>query len=127
MTRGSPAVVIVPNAADPTVVFGAPSGGVLVMLKNSARNSNASPAETGPRRISARSRLRYPGPRTGLRELVPIVNGPAGEKALVLNHRAVDRSSDGSVGSPARFGRCVPKPANALLLVVCAIASGMPD
>jgi hypothetical protein len=26
-----------------------------------------------------------------------------------------------------RFGRCVAKPANALLLVVCVTASGMPD
>src|SRR5262245_5890963 len=121
MTRGSPAVVIVPNAADPTVVFGGPSGGVFVKLKNSARHSIALPGETGTRRMTARSRLRYPGPRTGLRELVPIVNGPAAENALVLNQRAVDRSSDGSVGSPFKFGRCVPKPANPLLFVVCEI------
>jgi hypothetical protein len=34
MTRGSPAVVIVPTAAAPTVVFGAPNGGVFVRLRS---------------------------------------------------------------------------------------------
>src|SRR3954471_19771784 len=51
----------------------------------------------------------------------------AGTNALVLNHRSTDRLPAGSVGSPITFGRCVPKPANALLLVVWVTASGMPD
>ena len=38
MTRGSPADVIVPNAADPWVVFGAPKKGVFVRLNASARS-----------------------------------------------------------------------------------------
>src|SRR5262245_34255444 len=56
-----------------------------------------------------------------------MTNCGAALNALVLNQRAVDRSSEGSSGSPATFGRCVPNPANALLLVVCAMASGTPD
>jgi len=46
-----------------------------------------------------------------------MVKAGAGAKALVLNHRLTDRSSAGRVGSPTRFGRWVPKPANALVLV----------
>src|SRR5437879_3521570 len=38
-TRGSPADVIDPNPGDPITVFGAPSGGVFVRLKTSARTS----------------------------------------------------------------------------------------
>jgi len=57
-TRGSPAAVIVPNAADPTVVFGARKGGVFVTLNTSARISKARAPESGMRRITARSRLR---------------------------------------------------------------------
>src|SRR6187200_2958026 len=108
MTRGSPAAVIVPKAADPTVVFGAPNGGVLVALNASARISNAWFTESGTRRISARSRLRNPGPRTGLRELVPSVNAGAAWNAAVSNQRLTERSSEESVGSPIRFGRWVP-------------------
>src|SRR5262245_37313671 len=118
MTLGSPAVVIVPKAAEPTVAFGAPNGGVLVALNASARTSSAWLAEIGTRRINARSRLRKPGPRTGLRELVPIVNAGAAWKAAVLNQRLTDRSSEDSSGSPITFGRWVPNPAKALLLVV---------
>ena len=40
-TRGSPAVVIVPKAADPSAPFGAPRGGVFVTLNTSARSSSA--------------------------------------------------------------------------------------
>src|SRR5262245_44361376 len=127
MTRGSPAAVIVPKAAAPKVPFGAPRKGVFVRLKNSARNSSALLAGSCTRRMRAMSRFRYPGPRTGLRELVPIVNWGAVQNTLVSNQRLVDRWSDGSVGSPFRFGRWVPKPANALLLVACATAIGTPD
>ena len=56
-----------------------------------------------------------------------MVNWGAVANALVLNHRLTDRSSSGSVGSPLRFGRWVPNPANALLLVACVTAMGMPD
>jgi len=56
-----------------------------------------------------------------------MVKAGAGEKALVLNHRLADRSSPGSVGSPTKCGRCVSKPANASMLVVCVTASSMPD
>jgi hypothetical protein len=38
-TRGSPAEVMEPKPAAPATVAGAPSGGVLVTLKASARNS----------------------------------------------------------------------------------------
>ena len=57
-TRGSPAEVIVPNAADPTVVLGAWKGGVFVTLNTSTRNSRALVPESSTRRITARSRLR---------------------------------------------------------------------
>ena len=58
MTRGSPAVVIVPNAAEPNTPFGAPSGGVFVTLKISARISSAWSVASGTRRMRAKSRLR---------------------------------------------------------------------
>ena len=47
--------------------------------------------------------------------------------AAVLNHCAVERWPAGSSGSPTRFGRCVPNPANALKFVVCVTATGSPD
>ena len=37
------------------------------------------------------------------------------------------RSDDGRLGSLLKFGRCVPKPANALKLVTCVTAKGIPD
>src|SRR6185295_1340988 len=106
-----------PKPAAPATVAGAPSGGVFVTLNASARNSilNFSPKEV--RFISAMSAFRYCGPRTGLRELLPIVNCGAMVKAEVLKNRAVLRSDDGRLGSLLKFGRCVPKPANALKLV----------
>ena len=62
-------------------------------------------------RISARSTSRYVGPRTGFRDAVPSENWLAVANAAVLNQRAGVRSSEGSFGSPTRFGRCVVKPA----------------
>src|SRR5215207_2256059 len=56
-----------------------------------------------------------------------MVNCGAAANAEVLNQRLTDRSSEGRDGSPTRLGRWVPNPAKALLLVVCAIATGMPD
>ena len=70
-------------------------------------------------RVSA---FRYCGPRTGLRELLPIVNCGAIVNAVVLKNLAVVRSEDGRFGSLTRFGRCVPKPANALKLVAWVTA-----
>jgi len=58
MTRGSPDDEIVPNAAAPTVVFGAPRGGVFVRLNTSARTSIALLADSGTLRINAKSRFR---------------------------------------------------------------------
>ena len=52
-----------------------------------------------------------------LRELLPIVNCGAIVNADVSKKRAVVRSDDGRFGSLTRFGRCVPKPANALKFV----------
>jgi hypothetical protein len=57
-TRGSPAEVIVPNAADPKTPFGAPSGGVFVTLNTSARSSSERLVPRRTRRIKARSRFR---------------------------------------------------------------------
>src|SRR5262245_31364816 len=108
MTRGSPAVVIVPKLEAPSTAFGLPNGGVLRRLTASARNSTSGPTEIGIRRLSARSTFLYDGPRTGFRDAVPSVKGPACWNAAVLNHRDVERSSDGNSGSPTRFGRCVP-------------------
>ena len=51
-------LVIVPNAAEPNVPFGAPSGGVLVRLNTSARSSAPCSRGRGNRRMTARSRLR---------------------------------------------------------------------
>src|SRR4029453_904917 len=72
------------------------------------------------------STSRYDGPRTGLREADPIVNGLASANAAVLNQRAGVRSSAGSVGSPTRFGRCVVKPAYPSEFA-CVTATGTPD
>jgi len=52
-----------------------------------------------------------------LRELVPTVNCDASVKAAVLKNRAVVRSDDGRLGFAIKFGRWVPKPANALKFV----------
>ena len=49
-TRGSPAVVMVPNAADPDTPLGLPSGGVLVTLKTSAEFESV--YENGAKRSS---------------------------------------------------------------------------
>src|SRR5918999_816000 len=127
MTRGSPAVGMLPNSADPATSLGFPSGGVFSRLDTSARNSIAPPLRSGRRRLSDRSTLRYDGPRTGLRDDVPSVNCGAIANAAVLNQRAGVRLPAGNSGSPTRFGRCVPKPAKALKFVVCVTANGTPD
>src|SRR5258708_34928810 len=84
------------------------------------------PAWTEILRASATSTLRYDGPRTGLRDAEPIVNGGATAKAAVLNHCPAVRAPAANAGSPMRCGRWTPKPANALELVVCVTATGAP-
>src|SRR5215475_8228677 len=117
MTRGSPAAEIEPNAVLPSTTLGAASGGVFVKLNASARNSTFARSLTFVRLISATSAFRYAGPRTGLRELLPIVKIGAITNALVSNHLDVERCDAGNSGFEIRLGRCVPNPANALKLV----------
>ena len=65
MTRGSPAVVIVPKAAEPTVVFAAPNGGVFVRLKISARTSRRvlSPQRDSPQHGKIEIAIAWPANR----------------------------------------------------------------
>src|SRR5947208_14812659 len=77
--------------------------------------------------MSARSTSRYEGPRTGFRDAEPTVNCGAMVKAAGSNHWPGVRGPGGNAGSPERFGRCTPKPANALKFVVCVTATGAPD
>src|SRR5215510_10987805 len=98
MTRRSPAEEIEPNAVFPRTTLGAPNGGVFVKLKASARNSTFARSFTFVRLISATSALRYAGPRTELRELLPIVKIGAVTNALVSNHLDVDRCDAGNSG-----------------------------
>ena len=59
---------------------------------------------------------------------MPSVNcGAIGERRGVEPLRSASADPAGSVGSPTRFGRCTPKPAKALKLVVCVTATGTPD
>src|SRR6267378_1152739 len=57
-TRGSPAALIVPKAAVPATVLGAPRGGVFVRLKASARKSSLIDSCMGKVFSRARSALR---------------------------------------------------------------------
>ena len=116
-----------PKPAAPSTTFGAPNGGVFVKLKTSVRNSRFMVSVKLMRLISATSRLRYAGPRTGLRELLPMVNCGAIVNGAVLKKRAVVCSDEERFGFATRFGRCVPKPANALKFVTWVTASGNPD
>src|ERR1700730_16458379 len=86
-TRGSIAEVIVPKFAAPCTAAGAPKFGVFTRLKTSARTSMARLEPRGIRRMTAKSTLRYEGPRTGFREAEPRVNCGDAAKAAVLNHR----------------------------------------
>ncbi len=95
---GSSARVIVPNAVLPKLVLGAASGGVLVTLNASARNSSRTLSVIGNVLPNITSSVWYPGPTTGLRDALPSVNCPAWANAAVLNHRPVVRSSAGSSG-----------------------------
>src|SRR5436309_9624789 len=108
---------MVPKFAAPWTAAGAPKFGVFRRLNTSTRASMVLRPPTDTRRMTARSTLRYDGPRTGFREDDPIVNGGAAANAAVSNQCCGVRWSAGSIGSPTRFGRCTPKPAKALLLV----------
>ena len=74
---------MVPNADVPKLPFGLPSGGVFITLNVSARNCSATRSRTKKVLPAMRSSVWYPGPLTGLRELVPIVNCGAGANAEV--------------------------------------------
>src|SRR5262245_41243138 len=84
-TRGSSAVVIVPKLAGPSCAAGAPKFVVFSRLNTSRRSSIARSPLKPTRRITAKSTSRYEGPRTGLRDADPIVNGLAVANAVVLN------------------------------------------
>ena len=65
----------------------------------------------------ARSTLRYEGPRTGLRDAEPMVNSGATDEGRRVEPLTGRPLVGRQLGSPTRFGRCTPKPANALKLV----------
>src|SRR5882724_8508746 len=102
-TRGFPAPAIEPNAALPKLPLGSFKGGVFDTLKTSARNSRFT--RSAIRNVSSiiKSAACSPGPRTGLRELVPIANCGADVKAVVLKYLATLRPSNW-LGSPIRLG-----------------------
>jgi hypothetical protein len=56
-TRGSPAAVIVPKAADPTVVFGAWNASGPLPYERARRTQHASPARAVQQRPDAAVRL----------------------------------------------------------------------
>src|ERR1035437_6999600 len=78
---GFPALVIVPKAALPNEPFGSFSGGVLLTLKTSARNSKLTLSDIRNVLLIIRSASWSPGPRTGFRELLPMRYWPAAVKA----------------------------------------------
>ncbi len=73
-----------PKAAVPKLPLGWAKAGVLVRLKSSARNSRTVFSAKVVRLMRLRSQSRKAGPRTGLREALPIVNWGAVAKAEVL-------------------------------------------
>src|ERR1039457_5547335 len=83
---GFPALVMVPKAALPNEPLGSLSGGVLLTLKTSARNSRLTRSDIRNVLPIIRSASCSPGPRTGFRELLPMLNCPAAAKADLSNH-----------------------------------------
>jgi hypothetical protein len=73
-SRGVPALDIEPNAADPKTPFGSFRAGVFVTLKASARKLRRHRSLIRNVFATITSAFCNPGPRTGLRELVPMVN-----------------------------------------------------
>src|SRR5215475_4943792 len=106
---GFPALVIVPKAAAPNEPFGSFKGGVLLTLNASARNSNLTRSDRRNVLPIIRSAFCMPGPRTGLRELLPILNCPAAVNTDLLNHAPALRLAN-VFGLPLRFGRCTAYP-----------------
>src|SRR5580704_16624477 len=88
---GLPALVIVPKAALPNEPLGSFKGGVLLTLKTSARNSRLTRSDTRNVLLIIRSASWSPGPRTGFRELLPMLNCPEALKADLSNHSAALR------------------------------------
>ena len=101
---GFPALVIVPKAALPNEPFGSFNGGVLLALKTSARNSSFTRSDIRSVLPIVRSASCSPGPRTGFRELLPMLNCPALVKAALSNHWEALRLAN-SFGLLIRFGR----------------------
>ena len=81
----------VPNAALPKLPLGSLKGGVLVRLKASARMSSWSCSRRRKVLPIIRSAFCRPGPRTGLRELLPMTNcGAAVNIAVSKNFATLD-------------------------------------
>ena len=93
----------------PNDPFGSFSGGVLLTLNTSARNSKFTRSVIRNVLPIIRSAFCKPGPRTGFRELLPIVNCGACVNAAVLNHSDALRPPK-AFGSLTRFGRCTAYP-----------------
>src|SRR5437879_4778585 len=117
---------MLPKAADPKLPLGSLSGGVLVMLNASARKSSFTRSVSRNVLPSMRSACCNPGPRTGLRELLPIVNWGASLKALLSNHSDALRFAN-EFASPTRLGLCTAKPRLEFKLVDCETATVSPD
>src|SRR5207253_902385 len=124
-TRGLPALVIEPKAALPKLPFGSFNGGVLDTLNVSARNSRLTRSAMRKVLPTIRSAFCRPGPRTGLRELLPMTNWGAAVNAAVLKYFATLRPSN-SYGSLVRFGLWIAKPRLELLLVACVTGAASP-
>src|SRR5437016_1214104 len=115
---GSPAVVIDAKAEEPTVVFGAPKGGVLERLKTSARISRLSRSVNRVPLIIARSASWNDGPRTGFLEQFPSENCGVTENASGLRNCLTLAWNSGVAGGATHVGRCVPNAANDLKFVI---------
>src|SRR5436190_18367076 len=90
------------------------NGGVFDTLKTSARNSKLMDSRIRNVFPIIKSAFCRPGPRMGLRELVPITNWLAVVKAAVLKYFATVRPAK-SLGLPILFGLCTAKPRPELL------------
>src|SRR5215468_2189330 len=114
-----------PNAAFPKLPLGSFNGGVLDTLNASARNSRFARSVIRNVLPIIRSAFWSPGPRTGLRELLPITNCGAAVNAAVLKYLATLRLAK-SFGLLIRFGRCTANPRPELLLVAWVTATVSP-
>src|ERR1700760_2733422 len=96
---------MVPKAAAPKEALGSLSGGVLLALKASARNSKLIRSVIRNVFPIIRSAFCRPGPRIGLRELLPMVNWGAVVNAATLKNSEALRLAK-LFGSLTRFGLC---------------------